>query len=401
MLQRWALWVVWLFIGLGWPGRALAADACSYLLFNPSRYLADESCNSYGATRELETELSPSCVQAARNGTAEASMQRLAALAHSPEHTRGLPCVQARRELAQYTLCRLHPAHHRDWLRAAISPQGWSDFRTDIVAYCLEALLDAGDESALDDAYKSSRPLKTGEALWTEMLETLGLSKSAAVRAQGISRLEWAAQQGLSERLILEDRLCLLHQPESVRERRICQAVRDGETSRLEQALGQRSLDLYGLHHRRCFRVRPESRREEALCSAAAIVIQELSQRAWQRDERQERRLRVGLSALTVLLSGVHLGLTIQYRDHVAGQVLQTMSGIGASVLVERDIMRHYRLNGAADALLSIVVLPPMMALGAGMGYASSLNPASLIVFASTNTVLTAGSVLGLMWTKP
>ena len=76
-----------------------------------------------------------------------------------------------------------------------------------------------------------------------------------------------------------------------------------------------------------------ESRREEALCSAAAIVIQELSQRAWQRDERQERRLRVGLSALTVLLSGVHLGLTIQYRDHVAGQVLQTMSGIGASVL--------------------------------------------------------------------
>ncbi|HNN98012.1 MAG TPA: hypothetical protein PKI03_37370, partial [Pseudomonadota bacterium] len=258
-----------------------------------------------------------------------------------------------------------------------------------------------GDESALDDAYKSSRPFKTGEALWTEMLETLGLSKSAAVRAQGISRLEWAAQQGLSERLILEDRLCLLHQPESVRERRICQAVRDGETSRLEQALGQRSPDLYGLHHRRCFRVRPESRREEALCSAAATVIKELSQRAWQRDERQERRLRVGLSALTVLLSGVHLGLTIQYRDHVAGQVLQTMSGIGASVLVERDIMRHYRLNGAADALLSIVVLPPMMALGAGMGYASSLNPASLIVFASTNTVLTAGSVLGLMWTKP
>ena len=62
-------------------------------------------------------------MQAARNGTAEASMQRPAALAHSPEHTRGFPMCEARRELAQYTLCRLHPAHHRDWLRAAISPR--------------------------------------------------------------------------------------------------------------------------------------------------------------------------------------------------------------------------------------------------------------------------------------
>ena len=180
----------------------------------------------------------------------------MAALAHCPEHTRGLPVMCKRGELAQYTVPGCIP-RIIGTSRGQSAPRAGNDFRTDIVAYCLEALLDAGT-SPLDDAYKSSRPFKTGEALWTEMLETLGLSKSAAVRAQGISRLEWAAQQGLSERLILEDRLCLLHQPSRFCERRICQAVRDGETSRLEQARAAQPGSVRATP-RRCFRVRPES----------------------------------------------------------------------------------------------------------------------------------------------
>lgn len=35
MPNRWALWLVWLFIELAWPGLVLAADACSDLFFNP------------------------------------------------------------------------------------------------------------------------------------------------------------------------------------------------------------------------------------------------------------------------------------------------------------------------------------------------------------------------------
>lgn len=77
---------------------------------------------------------------------------------------------------------------------------------------------------------------------------------------------------------------------------------------------------------------------------------------ATQRHGRQERRLRAGLSVLT---SGVHLGLTIQYRDHVAGQILQTVGGMGTSVLLERAFLRHQGISGLPDVLISMAVLPP------------------------------------------
>lgn len=202
------------------------------------------------------------------------------------------------------------------------------------------------------------------------------------------------------ERWVLEYGLCPLYPPGSVRERGVCQRVRDAETSRLEQAVRQNSLDLHELHQQHCMVARPKSPREKALCEEPTVRMDEQLRHATQRHGKQERRLRAGLSVPTVLTSGVHLGLTIQYRDHVAGQILQTVSGMGTSVLLERAFLRHQEISGLPEVLISRTALPPIIALDGGIGYASSLNTETMIVFASINTAFAVGSMLGYIWTK-
>ncbi len=108
--------------------------------------------------------------------------------------------------------------------------------------------------------------------------------------------------------------------------------------------------------------------------------------------------LRSGLTVMSLALAGLQMGLTIPFREQVAGQGLTVVSGIiaGSFVFVDLVLMPPRNLSQA----MFLYGIPLGAMAGGGIAYAESLHPISATVFTSVNTAITLICALTLTWSS-
>lgn len=370
-MTKWGL-VLGLVLGLcALSPSAWAEDACTPLFLAPSPHLSfsDQHCDLGSARAHFHSQVSPQCAQAARDGAAAESMDRLFAVAASQEpHSY---CDDARRQLAMYGLCVLRAPHQTERFRKAISSSfAGNDQGRDaiVISECLLALIEEDPGQALREISQ--------------------LGSDSPFRREVIERVVIHAAPTLAEAL----------------------------APVLQAANQQRWQGRDRLHQLLCRRRSVTSPSLGTACAESSGRDEVLTQQSELRQANRKRLgLRIGLSLMSIAVAGLQVGLTVPYRDQLPGQALATFGGVTSGLFMGTDIMliaNPPRDEGAASffwpfppgaagiaiAVPSILLLMLPPCAGGAAAYATAQSPTGAVVSSSLSAAFSLASALALTW---
>lgn len=353
-----------------WPRSAAAEDACSSLFLTPSPHLSPSShlCDVGMARAYFHSKVTPQCSQAARSGQAHESMEHL--FSFSQVEGPPVPCDRERRQLALYALCSLRPPKQLDhMLKAITSSFSGNDNGQDVVVVseCILAVLELDKRRRLSEFVEGPQEMVGGGTFRSEVLERVASHAQPELGEQFAPILRIANAQQWMGRDRLHELVCRRYPVTSPELKAEC-----GQTTGHEEA------------RVRYVEVNKERQRYLAL--------------------------RLGLTAMSIGLAGLQLGLAIPYRDQLPGQIVSVIGGVSAGAFATFDTIvmldpPHNTGLQIPGGLLGFAIAFPtvfIMALaGAGGGaaaYFSAQNPTGVIVSSSLSAAFSLASAIGITW---
>lgn len=351
---------VLLFGGLLAPSAAQAEDACTATLNKVANELGVQSCSPGVARGNFQFQRPVACDQAMQRGEAPESLARILSWVKQPigPALHYVDCIPFRQQEALFVLCTLHPPDQQSWLRQGIADTHFNREMRDaeITGACMSALMHERDAEARTAALSTSGLLKVEGALRIDAIRAGFQHAAPHAREQLVPLLREANAKRYVGRDDLHSILC-----------------REGEPL-------------------------PELLRTACAESTGQEEDQERKQQ-FAREERskviEKRAGKVALTALSIALAGLQIGLTVQYRDSAVAKVATTIGGAAAGSFIVMDVFTglFHDWGGIGILFMPIGGIP----LGAA-AYGSTYNTNAMIAFSSVTAAFSLASGLTLTW---